>query len=617
VQYNIQNQKTIPDKRIRQHLIELGKTNWKLLTFLAFFSLLDIGIGLLQPWPMKIFIDSVVGTVPAPGPLATYSHQTVLLFIVVTITVGLFLLSIISGYIQMRVSGWLNFSIDKSVQTRLYEKILGLPPETFSEHTVGDYIYRQTSETKSVADFIIEVTLTIFESVVKLSGAIIILLLINWQLGLIALIPIPIIILSLAFFNPIIERQARALRETSSTLFSFTQESINLTKLIRIFDRIATQSTNLVKLLNVQYQTGLRQRKTTFFFNFANSTSTIIQSSVLLLVGGMLILNGQLTIGELLIFFGYVSYLTGPLHSIAGTINQIKTLKIHLAKVYEIVDSPDIGQKTFTRAALYTTAPRQTTQHAAQAPLIAFRNVDVYKDGNRILAGVSFDIYQNEKVGIIGPSGSGKSTLFDVILGFTPHQSGEIFINGQAVEHYNAQDLRKLFSVVSQESELLNMTIQENIAFGAPIDRDPTIDEITTAAENANATEFIIHLPDMFETKVGDAKVSLSGGQKQRISIARSLLRNAPILLLDEPTSALDRQSAKEVLGALHRLMANRTSLFITHDLSILDTMDRVYVVKDGMVKPVEAYGGLAGYERILSAPQRIIINKGLQGTNQ
>ena len=426
-------------------------------------------------------------------------------------------------------------------------------------------------------------------------------MLINWQLGLIALIPIPIIALSLWYFNPIIEKQARELREVSTKVFSFTEESINLNRLIRIFDRIPTQAANLVNLLNKNYQVGLRQRKTGYFFNFANSTGTLLQSSVLLFVGGLLILHGQLTIGELVIFFSYVSYLTNPLHSIASTMNRIKTLNIHLDKIYEIIDSPETDQARLTRGASYVGEHRKVQEHPGKRLLITFREVLIAKDDKPILSNVSFNIYKNEKIGFIGPSGSGKSTLFDVILGFIPFQGGQIYLNERPLEDYKVEDVRRLFGVVSQESELLTMSIEENIAFGAPIDREPTFQQITAAAEDANATEFIMQLPAQFKTLVGDASVHLSGGQKQRISIARSLLRDAPILILDEPTSALDKQSAKEVLHSLERLMKNRTTLFITHDLSILDAMDRVYVVKDGTVKPVEDYGGLVSYEESAS----------------
>ncbi len=610
MQYSTENKKATPPSNIREHLAILTKQYWWALALLAGFALLDIGIGLLQPWPTKIFIDSVVGTVRAPGPLAPYTHATSLLFIVTAISAVLFVIGSISGYIQMRLSAWLNFNIDKSIQQKLFEKIIGLPPDTFSEHTVGDYLFRQTSETKAVADFIIEVGLTIFESVIRLTGAITILLLINWRLGLIALAPVPIIALSIRYFNPIIERQARVLRETASKLFSFTEESLNQSRLIRLFDRIRTQSTQLVNHLGTNYQAGLRQRKTTYFFNLVNSTGSLIQSTVLLLVGGILILHGMLTVGELVIFFSYVSYLSGPLHAIASTINKIKTLKIHLTKVYEIVDSPEVGQATVTPNPVAVAQARQAWQSAGKLPpLIAFRNVDVLRGDKPILSDVSFDIYPNEKVGLIGPSGSGKSTLFDVILGFIPHQNGEIYLSGQPIESFDVRDVRQYFSVVTQESDLLTMTIGENIAFGARVNTEPGIEQISAAAELANATEFIVKLPKMFDTMVGDSSVHLSGGQKQRISIARSLLRNAPILLLDEPTSALDRRSAKEVLDALNQLMADRTSLFVTHDLSILGTMDRIYVIKDGTVQPIEVYGGLAGYERMLSRPQKMPYN--------
>lgn len=611
--YNTQNQKTISGlpSSISDHLVVMAKKYWWTLALLAVFSLIDIGIGLMQPWPTKIFIDSVVGTVKAPGPLASYTHQTILLFIVTAISAALFISSSVSGYVQMRLSAWLNFNIDKSVQKDLFENIIGLPPDTFSEHTAGDYIYRQTTETKAAAEFIIEVSLTMFESVLRLSGAIIILLLINLKLGLIALVPIPIIILSIKYFNPIIERQARELRESASKLFTFTEESINQSRLIRVFNRIATQSAELVSLLSRNYQTGIKQKKTGFFFNFINSTSSLLQSTILLLAGGILILHGQLTIGELVIFFSYVSYLTAPLHSIAGKINQIKTLKIHLSKVYDIIDSPKIGLAQNVITNNDALAPNQVRHMPDdKAPLIAFRSVSVTRAGKTVLSDLSFDIYTNEKVGIIGPSGSGKSTLFDVILGFIPHQSGEIYLSGQPIENFNLKDVQQYFSVVSQESDLLTKTIEENIAFGAPINSRPTIQQITAAADAANATEFIIKLPNMFETMVGDATVHLSGGQKQRISIARSLLRDAPILLLDEPTSALDHRSAKEVLKALEGLMSNRTSLFITHDMSILDTMDRVYVMKDGTIKPIEAYGGLAGYEKQLAQTQKLTIGQ-------
>lgn len=592
--------------RIQLRLVAYARKHWWVIATLAGFSLFDIAISLAEPWPTKIVIDSVFGNVRAPGPLAAYTHTIRLLVIVTIVSIILFVIGRISGYIQLRVSAWLNINIDRAVQLELFTHILQLPPDIYSRNQDGEYVFRQNQDTKAVADSIIEVGLTLFEAVVTLGGAVIVLLLLNWRLGLGAMIAVPIILLSIHYFNPIIERQAKVLRDIAGELASFTTESIQKHRLIQIFDKSDAQSAQLETLINKNYRAGLRQRKTNFFFALSNSTASLIQSTGLLFFGGLLILHHELTIGELVIFFSYLGFLNAPLRTIASTINTIKSLKIKLYKVYEVIDDPDAFHTLHPQPRY---VPPRPTNQAEAIPVLSFRNVTVMRANRPILKDVSFEIYEKEKIGFIGPSGSGKSTIFDVIMRFLPYQSGQILIKGYPVENYDPTELRKIFGVVAQDSELLSMSIQDNIAFGTLSGHTPTIEEVTAASDAANATEFIVKLPELYNTKIGDKGVALSGGQRQRISIARAMLRNAPILLLDEPTSALDKRATKGVLRALQNLMDNRTTLFVTHDLSLLEDMDRVYVVNDGRVDSLDAHGGLANYEVEVAEPLPRIIS--------
>jgi subfamily B ATP-binding cassette protein MsbA len=287
--------------------------------------------------------------------------------------------------------------------------------------------------------------------------------------------------------------------------------------------------------------------------------------------GSLLILSGAMTVGALTVFLAYLAKFFQPVRELAQMTNTIAQVSVAFQRVMAVCDA----DKTIPERE----APKHPPPFKGE---IAFENVAFsYDEAAPVLRDVTFNIDAGEMVGIVGPTGSGKSTAVSLIPRFRDANGGSIKIDGVDILDYKLHGLRLQIGFVLQESVLLRGTIRDNIAFGRP---EATEEEIIEAAKMANAHEFIMRMPDGYDSLVGDRGSTLSGGQRQRIGIARALIRNSPILILDEPTAALDAESEELVIEALERLMEGRTVITIAHRLSTLRRADKIIVLKEGVV---------------------------------
>jgi ATP-binding cassette subfamily B protein/subfamily B ATP-binding cassette protein MsbA len=306
----------------------------------------------------------------------------------------------------------------------------------------------------------------------------------------------------------------------------------------------------------------------------AMTFSASLGTALVLGVGGHLVVSGRLTIGELVAFILYLSMFYEPVRGLHGLNQMLQAARAAGERVFDILDA------TEERSA----APHNR-QRALAEPVrgaVRYENVNFgYGNGRAALKNISLQAAPGQMIALVGPTGSGKSTLVNLLPAFYQADSGTITIDGQDIAEVSLESLRSQISVVSQEAFLFNGTVRENILYGR---LDAGEAELLAASRAANCHDFILHLPEGYDSRVGERGVKLSVGEKQRVSIARALLKNAPILILDEATASVDTATEKLIQEALERLMANRTSFVIAHRLSTIANADQILVLRHGQI---------------------------------
>ena len=563
------------------------KQSWWRIAVLVVIALTSVGLSLLDPWPLKIVVDSVFGKIPAPGFLARFTGTTKLLYLTGIIYVIIYILqsflAIINGYLGTRFG----FKLDINVKSRVFKHILYLPYKATNRLETGDYIYRENVETGTLSATVLGSFISIFGSIITVIGIFTILFFLYWQLAALILLVLPFMIISMRLFGGKIQAKSKKLEENTSEVYVHVQESVENADVVQAFDRQEGQHQKLVDLLNKKLKTQLSFNLLMGAFGLVTSTVTVCVIVVIFLVGGRGVFDGRLSLGELLIFINYAGLLYTPLGTIASAFAATSQNFASLHRVFEIVHD---------HANLEDTSVGESLGRAKGE--IIFKNVNLSYHNKTVLKDINLSIKPGEKIAFIGPSGAGKSSILDLIIRFVIPDSGFVYIDGREIHSINLDSLRQNIAIVDQEPKLFSISVADNIAFSEQPNEKYPLPGIIGAAHMAYVTEFIDQLPKKYDQLIEQSGGSLSGGQKQRIAIARAIYKEAPILLLDEPTSAQDASSEKHLLDAINGLIKNRTVLMVSHKLSLLSQMDRVYVVEGGSVQDVKNYGGLDAYAR-------------------
>ncbi len=554
------------------------------IILMVFLNTIASAIALLKPWPVKILADSVFGSIPAPGPLESLTGTPTLILIVSLMTITIFLMGaafgVIKDYFLLKIGFWLN----RSIKEESFRHILHLPLYHEGRLPKGDYIYRQNEVTNSLSDLILDSTSRIIESVILVTGVLVIMFNLNTRLTLITLVVIPFLIITIRLFSPVMGRLGRALAENSSKTSSLIAESIDNTESVQAFTLQERQVNKLKSLWQENYEVARKGLLWGRLFSFSNGFLVILGTSAVIYFGGTEVLNDKFTLGSLLIFMTYMGYLIGPIQEITEQITVRRQKLVNVNRVYEILSDHE-GIENL----------REGKPLAQLQGKVEFQNVSYSYRGEPVLNQVNLTIEPGQKIGIVGPSGSGKSTLLKLLDLYIEPTAGRILIDGQDIQNVSLHDVRRNIAWISQSPQLFATSILNNMHDG-DINRAITPQEVSWAAEAANITEFTEKLPMGMESIAGEGGSSLSGGQRQRISIARALLKNAPIICMDEPTSALDDKSEKLVRDSIGNLIKDKTVLLVTHRLPLLTLMDKIYVLHNGSLVDVEELGGIEKY---------------------
>ena len=541
-------------------------------------------IALLQPWPLKLLADSVFGAVPAPWILKPYTHTPKLILIVAFLTLLIFLLSqafgVIKDYTLLKIGFWLN----RSIKEEAFRHILHLPLYHEGRLPKGDYIYRQNEVTNSLSDLILNSTSAMIGDVIMIIGVTGIMLALNAKLTITTIVVIPFLIFSVWLFGPIMSRLGMMLTKLFSATSTLIAESIDNSEMVQAFN---LQERQVQKLKDLWQKTYVISRKGLLWgkaFQFSNGLVVMLGTSIVIYFGGTEALNHQFSLGDLLIFMTYLGYLISPISDITSQITIRRQKLVNVRRVYEVLSDHEGVE--------HLREERRLPQVQGR---IQFQNVSYGYRDNIVLDQVSLSVEPGQKIGIIGPSGTGKSTFLKLLDLYIEPTAGRILIDGHDIQTVSLQDLRRSIAWISQSPQLFATSIVENMQDG-DIARVITPEEVYWAAQAANINEFVNKLPMGMNSIAGEGGSSLSGGQRQRISIARALLKNAPIICMDEPTSALDDKSEKLILNSIGSLIQNKTVLLVTHRLPLLSLMDKVYVLQDGQLVDVAQYGGIEQY---------------------
>lgn len=564
--------KTVNRHNFRRWLWGYFKRYWLGVLTLTLISFVVVGLQLLEPWPIKILVDSVFGTTPLPEFLTKFKTTSQLILLVAISIVVIYGAETLLGLIKHQFANWLALAIDFQIASDFFDRVQHLSMMALGRRPSGDYTYRQNAETAAVSTLLVDTVNDLLKSTLTVVGITAVMLTINVELSIIGFLIIPVLYASIQFFSRRIEHQAAAIEESNSKIYGYTTENVENIRLIQSFNKEKDRLDSFQGLMRLNVRFKLRYSLTDETFTLTNDTLATVAMAVLVVIGAHKVVNGELTVGSLLIFLTYLSYLYAPLQTISVAIGDAKAHLVSAKRVFAIFAHEDVVHEVAKPIHV-----ERTRGH------IELHNVSFAYGQHTVLHDITLDIKPGEKVAVIGHSGSGKSTLVSLLARFYDVDSGHILLDGKDISQLEVKSLRRQFAIVSQDAPVLSTTITNNLAF-AYEHHLPKEQDIIKATKAANAYEFIKQLPYGFKTEVGERGGNLSGGQRQRLAIARAFLKDAPILLLDEPTSALDAKSEAAVVEALNTLMAGRTTLIVSHNAGTLRHADVIYVMSEGRI---------------------------------
>ena len=549
--------------------------------WLAVWALLQVfliaGFELLKPWPLQVVIDNVLGGKPFPFSALTSSPAQLLLLAcagIVVVHVGAGALTLLHNYTTIRVGQ----QMVNDLRGALYAHLQRLSLAFHSRQRVGDLLYRITADSFAVQTMIMNGVLPILSAVVLLCGMLVVLLPLDPMLTLLSLTVVPILFAVISGFNQKIVDIATQVRNTESRVYSVVQWAMSSIKLVQAFTKEEEEHRRFMGASRESLRATLRLYSWQTVYSGVVNVVIAGGTALVVYAGARAVTSGRLSVGGLIVFVSYLAQLYAPINQITQSWGLIAGARVGARRVFEVLDvEGDLRDGT-----------RSFPAEGARGD-VTWRHVSfAYRPETPVLRDIELEAIAGSKIAVVGPTGAGKSTLLGLLPRFFDPVAGCVEIDGIDLREYRLKSLRHQIAMVLQPPLIFPLSVRDNIAYGRP---GAAGEEIERAARLACIHDLIASLPEGYDTVIGESGVLLSEGEKQRITIARALLRNAPILILDEPTSALDVATESLVITGIERLMAGRTTFIIAHRLSTVQHCDRIVVLDGGRI--VEA-GGLA-----------------------
>ncbi|MGF1601788.1 MAG: ABC transporter ATP-binding protein [Thermosynechococcaceae cyanobacterium] len=536
---------------------------------------IEVLASLLGPWPLKLIFDYVLlpeaHSADLDIPFLSEASPSLLIVILTLSIIGVAGLSAVSAYISIVSLSIAASRIITEIRSQLYAHLQRLSLAFHYQAKSGDLLTRITSDIDRLRDVTVNHALPLMINLFTLVCMVGVMFWMDWELALIALAVFPVFLLSTLKITQRIRQVAQRQRRRESAMAATAAESMGAIKVVQAL----SLENMLAQVFSHDNRKSLEEcARTQQFSAGLKRTAEIlvaIATALVLWRGVYLVQQGSATPGDLLVFITYLKTAFKPTRELA---KQMAKITRGIVSAERIIDLLKIAPEV------------QDIKGAIAAPpfhgAISFRSVNfAYQTDQPILKDLSFEVQSGQRIALVGPSGGGKSTLVSLLLRLYDPQLGQILIDGQDLKNYRLDSLRNQISIVLQDSILFGTSLRDNIAYGS---LGATDAEIRKAAKLANAHDFIMALPNGYDTLMSERGVTLSGGQRQRVAIARAAIRKAPIVILDEPTVGLDNKSEQAVNEALSRLTQGCTTILITHDLSVSRGCDQILYIESGQV---------------------------------
>jgi subfamily B ATP-binding cassette protein MsbA len=590
--------RTLPEDRIAgregyagikanlQNLRPFVARHWRKGVLGALLILFTSLLGFPQPLITRYLIDTVI-----------LGRQLGLLAGVVLLLAGITGLGMLAGTWQQFYFARFEQEVILDIQHDLLDRALRFPKSFFDSKETGYLMSRLSSDVQGLRWFFSSTLVYIISNILRFVGGVALLFYLEWRLAIAVLVILPALVLCVRFFAGRMRILSHQGMEQQANISRSMQESLSATSLIKAFSSERRTVGRIMSELRAALQISLEQTTVGSVANLAIGLMPEIARAIVLVAGAYWVIRGEWTLGSLLAFQSYVGYVYGPALFLATANLQLQNALAALERV----------------SALFNIVPEENLGTGARVERLSgeieFVNVSFSYDGREpVLQDVSCLIRPGEHVAIVGPSGVGKTTLVSLILRFYRPTQGEIWFDGRPAAEYEVGSLRQRIGYVSQNTLLLSGTLMDNLRYGNP---EASQEEVVRAAQVAGIHEFIVGLPEGYDSLVGERGVNLSEGQRQRLAIARALIKDPDILVLDEPTSSLDSVIEKSIFDALPALVRDKTLFVVAHRLSTVQNADRILLLSEKRLIAVGTHRELLesnDYYRSLVANQQIII---------
>jgi ATP-binding cassette, subfamily B, bacterial len=559
----------------RLNLARLLRPYWKLLAVAFGAMLVEGGADLLEPWPLKVIFDYVLGSKRVPPWLNAWllgGHDRIAVLNAAAVAViAIAAVGAVGSYTEKYLSTTVAKRVGYDLRHLLYHHVQRLSLSFYEHRQTGDMVVRLTSDIDAAEDFIGSAVLGIVLDLLKLAGMMGVMFYLDWRFSLIGLSVAPVLFVMVYRITRRIRKAARDVKRKESELASVVQESISSARVVKAFAQEEFEEGRLDHESQETVDLTLRARSIKARLAPLVDILVAIGTALVVWYGVRLVLEDRLTSGAVLVFVLYLGKMYKPMKDLSKMSDTLSKAVVSFERIGEILSiESQVRELPGARPA------------PAFKGRIEFAHVRFgYAPDQVVLNDLNLIVEPGQRAALVGLTGSGKSTLIGLIPRLYHTIDGQISIDGRDVRSYTLSSLRRQVSFVLQDAALFRTSVAQNIAYGKP---GATRDEIVRAAKLANADEFISRMPQGYDTILGERGDTLSGGQRQRIAIARAIIRNAPILLLDEPSAALDPESEMLIFEGLSRLMEGKTSITIAHRLATVRSADVIFVLNDGVI---------------------------------
>lgn len=565
-----------------RRVLKVARPCWPHLAGISLLCLLATPVTLLAPLPLKIAVDSVLGTRPLPAwlhalpwPHRWFSAANGGMVICATMLVAIALLNCLQSLASWLLSTYTGEKLVHDFRGQLLFHAQRLSLSVHDRRGANDIAYRIQYDAPAIQNLLLQGVIPILSSAFTFVAMLVVTMRMSWHIASIAAILSPVLFVLARNSSRKVRQRYDEVRELDSSAMLVLHEALSCLRAVKAFGQEAYEDEHFRRKSRQRMTEQVRLASIQAGFHVLIGFCVAMAAAVALVMGVTEVRQQTMTVGEFLLVMAYMAQLYEPLRTMSTKIPELQSSLASLHRAFALLEETPELEAT----------PESSKTLSARGE-VEFRNVSFqYTAGGRnVLKNISFHVRPGMRVGVVGPSGSGKSTLVNLLTRFYDPTGGAILIDGTDLREYDLAELRQQFSIVLQEPMLFSTTVAGNIAYADP---QASRAEVIRASQLANAHEFIERLPKGYDTAMGDGAAGLSGGERQRLAIARAFLKSTPMLILDEPTSAVDSRTEQLIMEAMDKLMVGRTAFMIAHRLSTLERCDAVLVLQNGYLQTV------------------------------